>query len=176
MFLEISQNSQEHTCARVSFLIRLQDEAWRDSGKGVFLWILRNFKEQLFYRTPLTTTSGKQCFLRLYQWNIGTKWCKKKLLLLCVKSVRIWSFSGPYFPVFVLNMGWYWVSLCIQSEYVKMRTRKTPNMDTFQAVWDGKIFILIKALKKALMNLCWYQEKELSHLRFRIVYQILLEV
>ena len=42
------QNSQENTCARVSFLIKLQD--WylqlylkRDSGLGVFLWNLRNF-------------------------------------------------------------------------------------------------------------------------------------
>ena len=28
VFLEISQNSQENTCARVSFLIKLQAEAW----------------------------------------------------------------------------------------------------------------------------------------------------
>ena len=35
VFLDIPQNSQENTCARVSFLI--------DSpGTGVFLWILRN--------------------------------------------------------------------------------------------------------------------------------------
>ena len=44
-FLEISQNSQENTRARVSFLGKLQ--AWglqlykkRDSVTGVFLWIL----------------------------------------------------------------------------------------------------------------------------------------
>ena len=35
VFLEISQNSQENTCARVPFL--------RDSGTSVFLWILRDF-------------------------------------------------------------------------------------------------------------------------------------
>ena len=42
LFLEISQNSKENTCARVSFLIKLQ--AWglqlylkSDSGAGVFL-------------------------------------------------------------------------------------------------------------------------------------------
>ena len=40
-----SQNLQENTCAWVSFL--------RDSGTGVFQWILRNFQEHLFYRTPL---------------------------------------------------------------------------------------------------------------------------
>ena len=38
MFLEISTNSQENTCIRGSFLIKLQ--AW---GLGVFLWILQNF-------------------------------------------------------------------------------------------------------------------------------------
>ena len=41
MFLEISQNSQENTCARVSFLIRLQAGLnfikKRDSDTGVFL-------------------------------------------------------------------------------------------------------------------------------------------
>ena len=48
VFLEISQNSQENTFARASFLIKLQ--AWdlqlylkRGSGTGVFLRILRNF-------------------------------------------------------------------------------------------------------------------------------------
>ena len=53
VFLEISQNSQENTYARVSFLIKLQ--TWglqlyskRDSGTSVFLWILLHFQEHLF--------------------------------------------------------------------------------------------------------------------------------
>ena len=54
-----SQNSEESTCARVSFLINL--EAWaynlkhakRGSGASVFLWVLRNFSEHFLYRTPL---------------------------------------------------------------------------------------------------------------------------
>ena len=41
VFLEISQNSQENTCPRVSFLIKLQASGLRpetrDSGTGVFL-------------------------------------------------------------------------------------------------------------------------------------------
>ena len=45
MFLEISQNSQENTYARASFLIKLQAEA---SDKGVFQWILRYFYELPF--------------------------------------------------------------------------------------------------------------------------------
>ena len=36
-----------------------------------------------------------------------------------------------YFRVFGLNTERYGVSLCIQSECQKIRTRITPNMDTF---------------------------------------------
>ena len=47
-----------------------------------------------------------------------------------VKSVRIRSFSGPYFPTVVLNG----ISLRIQSKCGKMQTRKTLNTDSFYAV------------------------------------------
>ena len=53
----------------------------------------------------------------------------------CMKSVRIQSFSGPYFPAFGLNKEKYSVSLRIQSECWKIRTRKTPNTSTFHAVF-----------------------------------------
>ena len=54
MLLQISQNSQTNNCARVSFL-GLQLYWKRDSG--VFLWILRNFKEHFFYRaTPVAAS------------------------------------------------------------------------------------------------------------------------
>ena len=48
VLLEISQSSQENTCARVSFLIKLQASDLqlylkRDSGTDVFPWILWNF-------------------------------------------------------------------------------------------------------------------------------------
>ena len=42
VFLEISQNSQENTCVRVSFLMKLQAFFNKDSGTGDFLWILWN--------------------------------------------------------------------------------------------------------------------------------------
>ena len=48
-----------------------------------------------------------------------------------VFGVRIWSFFGSYFPAFGLNTEIYGVSLRIQSKWGKIRTRKTPNMDTF---------------------------------------------
>ena len=73
--------------------------------------------------------------------------CDKMKLMLsviskhCVKSDRIRSYSGPYLPTFALNTERYFVSLRIQpeysvflriqSEYRKMRTRITPNTDTF---------------------------------------------
>ena len=51
-----------------------------------------------------------------------------------VKSVRIRSFSGPYFPALRRNTERYSISLCIQSECRKERTKKTPNKDTFHVV------------------------------------------
>ena len=53
----------------------------------------------------------------------------------CAKYVRIWSYSGLHFPAFVLNTERYELSLRIQSECGKMRTRKTQNtVDTSLAV------------------------------------------
>ena len=52
----------------------------------------------------------------------------------CVKSVRIRSFSGPYFPTFGLYTERYETSFRIRSECGEIRTRKTPNTDVFQAL------------------------------------------
>ena len=51
-----------------------------------------------------------------------------------MKSVRIRSSSGLYFPAFGLNTERYGVSLHIQSECEKIQTTKTLNTDTFHAV------------------------------------------
>ena len=56
----------------------------------------------------------------------------------CVKSIRIRSYSDSHFSAFGLNS--------IQSECGKMRTRITPNMDTFYAVPDA-----VKILKKIML-------------------------
>ena len=53
----------------------------------------------------------------------------------CVKVVRIRSYSGPYFPAFGLNTKRYGASLCIHTECGKIRTRVTPNTDTFHAMY-----------------------------------------
>ena len=52
----------------------------------------------------------------------------------CVKSVRIRSYPGPFFPAFGLNTERYYASLRIQSECGKMRTTITPNMNFFYVV------------------------------------------
>ena len=51
-----------------------------------------------------------------------------------VQSVRIRSFSGPSYFAFRLNTERYGVSLRIKSKCGKIRTRKTPNNDTFYVV------------------------------------------
>ena len=62
----------------------------------------------------------------------------------CVKSVRIRCYSGPYFPAFGLNTERYGVSLRVQSECGKMRTRITSNTDTFYAMQRSERNIAMK--------------------------------
>ena len=52
----------------------------------------------------------------------------------CVKSVCIRGYFGPHFPIFELNTERYGVSLRIQSECGKMRTRIIWNTDTYYTV------------------------------------------
>ena len=59
-------------------------------------------------------------------------------------SLRIQSYYGLYFPAFGLNTGRYGVSLHVQSEYGKVRTRITPNTDTFHAVISDARHVLKK--------------------------------
>ena len=51
-----------------------------------------------------------------------------------MKSVRIRSFSGQYFPAFGLNTERYSAYLRIQFECGEIGTRKSPNTDTFHEV------------------------------------------
>ena len=83
-----------------------------------------------------------------------------------VKSVRIRSFSGPYFPAFGLNTERYGVSLRIQSECGKIRTRKTPrkirtsktpNTDTFHAVFVLNFLYFYSNLQP--FSHCWWMWK-----------------
>ena len=62
----------------------------------------------------------------------------------CVKNVRIWSYSSPYFHVFGLNSEIYEVSLRIQTKCVKIRSRITPTTDTFGTVQESMISKIFK--------------------------------
>ena len=59
---------------------------------------------------------------------------------LCEKCPYL-EFPGPFFPAFGLNTERYSVSLRIQSECEKTRTKKTPNTDTFHAVTYYKYYL-----------------------------------
>ena len=80
VFLESSQNSQENTCARVSFLIKLQARKHlcqglqlyykRDSGTGVFLWIFYELsKDNFSYKTlPVAASTMRQNNFHDFCW------------------------------------------------------------------------------------------------------------
>ena len=62
VFLKISQNLQENTCARVSFLIKLQASGLkfykkRDSGTGVSCEFCKISKNTFSHRTPPVAAS-----------------------------------------------------------------------------------------------------------------------
>ena len=72
-----------------------------------------------------TRTNRKIKGRHLY-WNSKAKHCEK--------SVHILSFSGSHFLAFGLNTEIYRINIRIQFKYGKIKTRKTPNADTFCAV------------------------------------------
>ena len=69
----------------------------------------------------------------------------------CVKSVRIQSYSGPYFPTFGLNKERYGISPRIQAKWGKKRTRIIPNTDSFYAV------LHLRCLTELSIYLCVWQ-------------------
>ena len=80
-------------------------------------------EKTIYLETFLEVHYVKDCWEMLLK--VFGYWCQRY-----VKSVRVWSCSGPHFPT-------YGVSLRIQSECGKMRTRITPNnTDTFHAVHE----------------------------------------
>ena len=78
-----------------------------------------------------------------YRWMVLSflKRLKDYCIFHCVKSIRIRRFSDPYFPVFGLNTERSEVSPRIQSKCRKKQTWKTPNMDTFHAVFWPLIWL-----------------------------------
>ena len=64
-------------------------------------------------------------------------------------------FSGPYFPVFVLNTEIYGVNLRIHSKYGKIRTRKHSTLRPFLCsackLYNNKYMIVSKQIANTLM-------------------------
>ena len=79
--------------------------------------------------------------------------------------MRIRSYSGTHFPAFGLNTERYGVSLRIQSECGKMRSRITPNTDTFYTVFT-QWFNDVMCPKKFYLFYC--NPKEKDHIRRKI--------
>ena len=65
----------------------------------------------------------------------------------CVRSVPIWSYSGLNFPAFGLNTMRYRISLLIQCECGKIRTRITQNTDNFSLSVRCHVFLHFRAGK-----------------------------
>ena len=85
-----------------------------------------SWRRSLSNRNQSINLLSKSMNWLLYDRDLYQERVKKKMNVLhCVKSVRIRSYSGPYFPAFGLN---------IQSECGKIRTRIIPNTDTLYAV------------------------------------------
>ena len=98
VILEISQNSQKNTCARVSFLTKLQGSGLNfikkeDLAHVFFYKFCNNFISTFFYRTPLVAASR-------YFTKMVSGWQRQKYLLtstILVSSVyirkKIWNLS-----------------------------------------------------------------------------------
>ena len=76
VLLEISQNSQENTCARVSFLIKLQASACdfikKETRAQVFSWKFREISKNTFFTKHLrATASANPRLTRLSYVNIS---------------------------------------------------------------------------------------------------------
>ena len=83
------------------------------------------------------------------------------------KVSKYGDFSGPYFPVFGLNTGIYSVNLLIQPDYWKIRTRKTPHLDTFHAVLQppSVIHAAFNTILRLLRQKRWDGSLLLVHLK-----------
>ena len=70
-----------------------------------------------------------------------------------MKSVHIRSYSGPHFPAFGLNTERHGITKKdIQSESGIMRTRITPNTDTFYPVKTEAIDKVLKKIMEILIS------------------------
>ena len=70
-----------------------------DSANFLITPILKNICERLFLSV---IKDSSEEYLETFQTSVMELFEK---IVHCVKNVRIWSYSGPYFPTFGLNTG-----------------------------------------------------------------------
>ena len=148
-FLEISQNLQENTCARVSFLIKLQvsdcNLIVKETLPHVFSYkFCKISKNTFFYRTPVD-----ECFLKnnfIFHKQCWSGLSSSREIWKCFYKTQKLSgsmFFSPFLSPFFLFLqvhcvksaqtrSFFWsVFSCIQSKYRKIRTRKNSVFEHF---------------------------------------------
>ena len=92
MFLRISQNSQESTCARASFLIKLKKRLWHSCFSvnfGKFLWT-----------SFLQNTSGRLLLYLIFKFKKSLLLCSLLLSIQAVRHSGCWGDNST--PIFCL--------------------------------------------------------------------------
>ena len=104
--LEISQNSQENTCARVSFLIKLLQLITKETLARVFSYeFCKISKNTFFYRTPPVAASGqslnwlfKSIIRGVFSKHLRQSALRFVTIFICFQSLTIFfshSLSSP---------------------------------------------------------------------------------
>ena len=127
LFIEISQNSQENTCTRVSFLIKLQ--AW--GLAQVFCCEFCEISKNTFFK-QLWVTASDLSKKNYQQWMFGMMlsgfWAKMETLArngLKLKKCQI--FLVPLFSRFV-KMDWF-------QEFRAFRDSKNLKHERYSVLW-----------------------------------------
>ena len=95
MFLNISQNSQESTCTRVSFFIKLQTSGLqlylkRDSGTGVFCEFCEFFRKTFFIEHLWRDASDFSLLFALLRKMFFKKTPPEQILFL-ISDTKVWG-------------------------------------------------------------------------------------
>ena len=105
ILIKISQYSQENTCTRVSFSVKLLASASnfikrRDSGADILLYILQNFQEHLFCRV---SANDWFCWIVSLIFTVNTLISFKEYRL--VNCVR-WKSENHRLKIIVQDVFW----------------------------------------------------------------------
>ena len=133
VFLEISQNSQENTCTRVSFLIKLSEGCnfiKKETLAQVFSCEFCEISKNTFsYRTP-PVAGSLSCDYLDWQFSIFWRTFKSKVLRTKVMLLII-SFKMIFFrfTICFIICGFYKVNVLLQSLRISRKTKvKTKQM------------------------------------------------